>query len=218
MLLFHIGGYFMKTEVMMKRELFGEEIYQKSKSEFFSATDLVRAGNKWRISQGMQPFMMSAWLQQRGTKEFIEELNKNFNKVLISGRGRGKHTWVHPYLFIDMALAINPKIKIEVYTWLYDYLLKYRNDSGDSYKVMSGALYEAYGNKRDFPRYIQEVAKKIKQECGVKNWQEATVEQLSLRDSIHTTIFTLSDILTDPDMIVSVGIDKAKKLSKKEIN
>ena len=32
----------------MKRELFGQEISQKSKSEFFSATDLLRAGNKYR--------------------------------------------------------------------------------------------------------------------------------------------------------------------------
>ena len=42
----------MVTEVIMKRELFGHEISQKSKSEFFSATDLSKAGNEWRRSNG----------------------------------------------------------------------------------------------------------------------------------------------------------------------
>ena len=54
----------MVTEVIMKREIFGKEISQKSKSEFFSATDLVRAGNRWRIQNELEPFNMKAWLQQ----------------------------------------------------------------------------------------------------------------------------------------------------------
>ena len=62
----------MKTEVTMKRLLFGEEISQKSKSTFFSATDLVKAGNKWRISEGLSPFKYSEWLRNKKTQEFIE--------------------------------------------------------------------------------------------------------------------------------------------------
>jgi hypothetical protein len=38
----------METEVIMKRKLFDSEISQKSQSGFFSATDLVNAGNRWR--------------------------------------------------------------------------------------------------------------------------------------------------------------------------
>ena len=52
----------MKTEVVMKRELFGNEISQKSKIEFFSATDLVRVGNKWRFSRDLPMFNLSAFL------------------------------------------------------------------------------------------------------------------------------------------------------------
>jgi hypothetical protein len=33
-------------------------------------------------------------------------------------------------------------LKIEVYSWLFDKLIKYRNNSGDSYKKMAGALFE----------------------------------------------------------------------------
>ena len=40
----------MNTEVIMKREIFGCEIRQKSKNSFFCASDLVNAGNKWSFT------------------------------------------------------------------------------------------------------------------------------------------------------------------------
>lgn len=197
----------MKTEVLMKRDLFGETIHQKSKTEFFSATDLVRAGNKWRALNGLTPFNMPAWFQQAGTKEFIQSLEKRYGKVKISGRGRGHHTWVHPFLFIDMALAINPELKIEVYSWLYDHLLKYRDESGDSYKKMCGAIYEASTNKRDFPKLIPKVAQYIKDQVGVNDWQSADEKQLATRYRIHENIALLADILPVKDA-VRIGTKK----------
>ena len=93
-----------------------------------------------------------------GKNEFITELEESIDgKAKISGRGRGNHTWVHPYLFIDLALAINPKLKLEVYRWIQDYLLKYRNKSGDSYKRMTGALYERASNKSKFSDFFHSV-------------------------------------------------------------
>ena len=124
----------METEVIMKRELFGMDISQKSKTEFFSATDLVKAGNKWRINNGLEIFHLDVWLQNKSTKEFIAELEKQFGVIKINSKGKNQHTWVHPFLFIDMALAISPTLKIQVYSWLMDALLKYRNESGDSNK------------------------------------------------------------------------------------
>ena len=192
----------MKTEVIMKRQIFDCEISQKSKSEMFSATDLVRAGNRWRILNGMDQFNMSEWFRLKSTKEFIAEMEQKFGNVKISGRGRGKHTWVHPFVFIDMALAISPKIKIEVYEWLYDHLLKYRNSSGDSYKEMCGYLYARHTDKSSFHKYVTAVAKNIKLKCGVSDWQSASVEQLEKRDKIHREIALLSDVLRDNDQAV----------------
>jgi hypothetical protein len=98
----------------MQRELFGHLISQNSKTEFFSATDLVKAGNQWRARQGLDHFNNSEWFRLKSTMEFVAELESKYTKVKISGKGRGKHTWVHPLLFIDLALAISPKLKIEV--------------------------------------------------------------------------------------------------------
>ena len=203
-------GHIMETEVVMKRELFGKEIRQKSKSEYFSATDLMKAGNFWRINNGMQPMDMSKWFQQSGVKDFMKALEEEVGgKVKISARGRGGQTWVHPFLFIDMALAINPKLKIEVYGGIYDELLKHRNSSGDSYKKMAGALYINAKRKDVFPEVIRSVANEIKNRCNVLDWNTASEDQLQMRNKIHENISLLCDVLKNNDDAVRIGIKKA---------
>jgi len=201
----------MKTQVIMKRELFGKEISQQSKTEFFSATDLVRAGNAWRNANGLSAFSQDMWLQRKSTKEFIVELEKEFGTVKVSGRGRGKHTWLHPLLFIDLALALNPKLKVEVYKWLYDQLLRFRNNSGDSFKKMAGSLYAHANQKSKFDVSMKKVSLMIQDACGVKNWQTASEDQLALRDRIHNNIALLADVLSDNNSSIRIGIAKALK-------
>lgn len=200
----------MKTAVIMKRPLFGEEISQNSKTEMLSATDLVRIGNKWRIANGLSPFVMKAWLSNKSTKEFISELENKFGEGNIkkTARGRGKHTWVHPLLFIDMALAISPKLKIETYEWMFDNLIKFRNNGGDSYKKMCGALFVRAENKTSFYLYIQNVANKIKLACKVKDWETANEKQLDMRDKLHNDIALLADVLNNNNQAVRIAIEK----------
>lgn len=203
----------MITEVIMKRELFGCEISQKSKTEFLSATDLVRAGNRWRAINGLSMFDHTQFFQSKSFKELKYALEEKYGVVMISGRGRGNHTWVHPILFIDIALAINIKLKIEVYEWLFDNLIKFRNESGSSYKKMCGSLFLRTTQKSKFHDYIVTVADKIKLACGVKNdWQCATQEQLKLRDKIQDNIALLCEVLNSVDEAVRIGILKTIKL------
>lgn len=206
----------MTTEVIMQRELLGDFVSQKSKSGFFSATDLFRVGNKWRLANGFDSKTMQDYLQTKNAKEFIAELkNRNNGETpLISGRGRGHHSWVHPLLFIDMALWINPKLKIEVYEWLFDSLLQYRNNSGDSFKKMCGALL-IRANQTDFIKNIQKLCKLIQVECGVSDWNNATQEQLRLRDRIHENIALLADVLNNNKEAIRLGIYKAKNKDNK---
>ena len=199
----------------MKRHTLGEIISQKSKSGFFSATELERAGNKWRVMNDL-PFMkLNSYFSNRANKEFILELEAKYGKVKTDGRGKGNHTWVHPMLFIDIALWIDPKMKVEVYAWLMDNLLLFRNDSGESYKKMTGALYRVAKNKTKFPQNIQLVASRIRLECGVKDWNEATENQLKLRDRMHEFISFACDMLKDGNDAIEVGIAKAKDIVEK---
>ena len=197
----------MKTEVEMERVLFGATVLQKSKSEFFSATDLVKAGNKYRIVNDLGVFNFSTWLNTKSTKDFIAELEKEYGKVI----SKGKKTWVHPFLFIDLALAISPKLKIEAYKWLYDSLLSNRNNSGDSYKKMCGSLYVNHGNKQTYTPFLISTASKIKAACGVSDWQTATSEQLKKRDQLHKNICLLSNVLSSNDEAVRLALLEAGK-------
>lgn len=195
----------MKTSVVMERQLFGMPVSQHSKNEFFSATDLVKAGNRWRAINGLGSFNEKAWLVNKGTKEFIDELEVKYGKVKISARGRGQHTWIHPLLFIDMALAISPKLKVETYEWMFDHLIKNRNESGDSYNLLCGALYRRHTNKANFPKYIQEVAKNIQLACDARDWNKASESQLRARDKIHKEAALLCEVLQDNEMALRIA-------------
>jgi hypothetical protein len=188
----------------MKRELFGSEVSQRSKSEFFSATDLVRAGNRWRRNHDKPAFNFTAWLKTKQTQEFMDELDLKYGKSLIKGRGKGHHTWVHPLLFIDLALAISPQLKIEVYEWLFDYLIQHRNESGDSYKSMCGVLYVRHQNQRTFQVMIKKLALRIQRYCGVSDWQQASEAQLKRRNKIHEEIALLADVMNNNDEAIRI--------------
>ena len=199
----------MKTEVIMKRELFGKPVCQKSKSGFFSATDLVAAGNVWRVTNGLPIFKLQAWLYTDATKAFIAHLEEETGApVKMASKGRNGKTWVHPFLFMDLALALSPKLKYEVYSWMTDELLKYRSLSGDSYKTMCGALYINAKRKDTFPAYIAVVAQKIKNLVGVDSWEGATEEMLYRRDKVHKEIALLADVLRNNDDAVEIALER----------
>ena len=203
----------MNTEVILKRELYGGYISQKSKSGFFSQTDLFKIGNRYRTKNNLPIANHTDYYLLKGSKEFIKELEEKFGKVKISARGRGEHTWIHPLLFIDIALWLNPKLKIEAYSWLYDNLLKYRNDSGDSYKRMCGALY-VRANKTDFVKNISKLADLIKKECGLldsEDWNNCDEWKLKLRDLMHDRIYILAEALNNNKEAIRLGIESAKK-------
>ena len=200
----------MKTNVIMERKFLDGIVSQRSDDGFFSATDLVRRGNVYRLSNNLPMFNLNTFLSTKGTKEFVKTIKEQFGDVIFKSKNKYSHTWVHPYLFIDIALAINPELKIQVYQWIYDELIKYRNRSGDSYKKMAGALYLTISNKSEFTALITEVANRIKVECEVIDWQKASEDQLKLRDKIHEYISLLSDIVRDKNSLIDLAIKKAK--------
>ena len=47
---------------------------------------------------------------------------------------------MHPLLFIDFAMWINPAFKYDVLKFVYDEMIKYRNLSGDAYKNLAASV------------------------------------------------------------------------------
>jgi hypothetical protein len=161
----------------------------------------------------MKIFNYDSWYNSSATQDILHELKLQFGDVIQSKKGKTGERWAHPFVVIDLALAIDPKLKVEMYKWLYDELLKYRNDSGDSYKKMCGALFENCSNKSNFHRGISKTADLIKIACKVEDWQKATETQLKLRDRIHENIALLSDVLRDNNQAIRLGISKALNIS-----
>lgn len=131
----------MKTNNVILRPMGEFKVAQRTKDGFFNATELLKAWNNSTSSQKQ----MVHYTENASTNEFInallkEEDLKERNSVLIQNRGKNGGTWMHPILFIDFAMWINPSFKVKVIRFVYDQMIKYRNDAGDAYRKLANSV------------------------------------------------------------------------------
>lgn len=131
----------MKTSVILTRKMGDFDVLQRTSDGMFNATELLK---QWNRSKGMKK-EIGDYFDNNSSKEFIntiiekENLNRG-NSPYLTTRGKNGGTWMHPLLFIDFAMWINPSFKYDVLKFVYDQLIKYRNDAGDAYNEMASAI------------------------------------------------------------------------------
>lgn len=131
----------MKTSVKMVRKMGNIDVFQRTKDSYFDATSLLKQWNK----SNKKTKEIKDYLSNKATNEFIEELQKDEeflnrgNSPYYSRRGKNGGTWMHPYLFIDFAMWINPGFKVKVIRFVYDELIKNRHSAGDNYVSLSAS-------------------------------------------------------------------------------
>lgn len=132
----------MKTNQVMERKMGNFIVTQRTKDGFFNATALLKQWNNSSMSERK----MDNYFASEKTKEFIstimERENLNTPKMVYL-KTRGKYnggTWMHPLLFIDFAMWINPSFKYDVLKFVYDEMIKYRNEAGDAYRDLGCAV------------------------------------------------------------------------------
>ena len=131
----------MKTNAPMIRKMGNFDVTQRTKDGFFNATDLLKQWNKASVSERK----LDNFFASEKTKEFIntimerESLNTP-KMVYLKSRGKKGGTWMHPMLFIDFAMWINPSFKYDVIKFVYDQMITYRKESCDAYKKLSSAV------------------------------------------------------------------------------
>lgn len=54
---------------------------------------------------------------------------------------------MHPILFVKFAMWLNPRFEVQVIKFVYDQMLKYRNDAGDAYKELGAAISKIVSKK-----------------------------------------------------------------------
>ncbi|MDH6304602.1 hypothetical protein M2459_001337 [Parabacteroides sp. PF5-5] len=134
----------MKTNQVLTRKMGEFDVLQRTSDGMFNATTLLK---QWNNFSGQQK-EITKFFDNDSTKEFIKALiseenlhtqNSAYVKSRAS-RGSNAGTWMHPLLFIDFAMWLNPTFKVKVLRFVYDQLILFRNEAGDAYKEMSGAI------------------------------------------------------------------------------
>ena len=152
----------MKTNNVMIRPMGQFQVEQRTKDGMFNATALL---NQWNESSGQQKQMVH-YFDNNATEEFIkalmsEEGLKERNSVYLKTRGKyNGGTWMHPLMFIDFAMWLNPAFKVKVLKFIYDQMIKYRNDAGDAYKEL-GASTNMIVDKSFMPVAMSNISKAI---------------------------------------------------------
>lgn len=139
----------MKTSVNMVRTMGSFEVIQRTKDGMFNATTLLK---QWNQLSG-QGKKLDNFFENISTKEFIEAIQEEEvlhtrNSVYVksrASRGANAGTWMHPLLFIDFAMWINPRFKYQVIKFVHDQLIQYRHEAGNRYKVLTNAAAQLPG-------------------------------------------------------------------------
>src|ERR1035437_260507 len=157
----------MKTSVSLIRKMGEFDVIQRTQDGMFNATELLK---QWNKSSGQQKGVHH-YFEQSSTKEFItalveeESKERNTAKTSISAiytkqRGISGGTWMNPMLFIDFAMWLNPVFKVKVLKFVYDELIRFRNDAGDSYRTMSESVSKL-SKKGDIQKNISKIAEAV---------------------------------------------------------
>lgn len=138
----------MITNQVMKRPMGNFLVEQRTKDSMFNATNLLK---QWNEASGEKK-EITKFFDNDNTKEFIsalmeeEKLNTQ-NSAYLKARGKNGGTWMHPILFVKFAMWLNPRFEVQVIKFVYDQMLKYRNDAGDAYKELGAAISKIVSKK-----------------------------------------------------------------------
>lgn len=182
----------MKTNQTLTRAMGKFEVFQRTSDGFFNATALLKQWN----GQSRSDRKMDNYFNIKGTSEFVETImqRENLNTPkLVYLKTRGKHnggTWMHPMLFIDFAMWINPEFKYDVLKFVYDQLIQYRNEAGDTYKEMAVQIARI-SKKSDIPVNISSIASALNHIVYGRHEREIrnkSAEEQSMRELLKLQI------------------------------
>lgn len=143
----------------MLRKMGEFDVLQRTKDGMFDANDLLYQWNK--RNKKVRRRQMTEFIESPKTKEFIDAIiNDNIGETVLpenqivrvvkgktssTGKKERDKVWMHPYLFIDFAMWLNPRFKLQVIKFVHDQLIQFRHDAGDHYKELCSAAQNLPG-------------------------------------------------------------------------
>lgn len=196
------------------RELFGITIRQHTKNQMLSVTDLQKSYEKARFMHGWKDRKVNHIIDTDDFKErvyyilenmglvktdisvFMEMLNregivkslKGLGVWKTTGRGENKMVVANPYVWVLIAMEMNPMIYAKVVTWLTDSLIFQRLEAGKGYAPMNSAIDKII-SKPNYPEYARIINIKVFGEHirGIRNL--ASAEELRKIAKIEEFVF-----------------------------
>ena len=193
----------MESNIIMKskdRELFGIVIKQETKTGFLSVSELQKAYEIARWQYGWSERNVKNIMQTDDFKERVFYLlqNQGYIKVSIltfmemvekegiakvlkglgvyktTGARQSKVTFANPYIWILLAMELNPMIYAAVVTWLTDTLIFDRIEAGDEFRPMNNAIKKIILNP-DYKKYAIAINQRVfgKHLTGMRNLASA---------------------------------------------
>lgn len=145
-------------------------VQQRTKDGMFNATALLKQWNEnveldTQKNGYLKKKDLKEFFSNKNTDEFIDALKEEEklngeNSPYLKSRGKNGGTWMHPYLFVKFAMWLNPRFEVKVIKFVYDQMIKFRNEAGDAYKELSAAIYTIV-DKSQMPAKMSEVSKGI---------------------------------------------------------
>lgn len=177
------------------------DVSQRTKDGYFDANILLY---QWNLKKGNSKRQMLEFLSSKKTLEFVEVLNEELTqsdnsdmafilkKGVNTSKGKTKdEVWMHPYLFIDFAMWLNPKFKLSVIKFVYDELIKQRNNAGDNYISLSASGVKLVGY--DFREVAIAMQWIVYNKKGKNLRQTATQEELQELNELQSKLAFLID-------------------------
>lgn len=225
----------MKTNVIMKskdRDLFGVAIKQETKTGFLSVTELQKAYEVARWQHGWSEKRISDMLSWTETKEriyyvlfergviktslnvFMKMAEENgVTKVLkklgvykTTGRGSNRTVMCDPYIWVLLALELNPMIYAKVITFITDSLIFDRIEAGDEFKPMNQAI-KAIVPSPDYKKYAIAINEKVfgSHLAGMRNLASASeLRQITKIEQFITQGITIGMIKNENQVLYAI--------------
>ena len=170
----------METTVVLSRKMGDYAITQRTSDGYFDANALL---TQWNSVKENPRKKMAHFTKNANTNEFIDTIHsRNSDKtdfqsliitkgrITINGRTPDK-VWMHPFLFIDFSMWLSPEFKYDVIKFVYDELIKQRNEAGDAYKELASAIVKITP-KKEIPTAMTKIAQALNFVCTNRHERE----------------------------------------------
>ena len=192
----------MKTNQMMKIDIFGGILNIEHLTGFGSLTDVFNIGNVSRVQSGKKPAQLAQFIKRSATVDFIAASSKAWGgeeMIKVTGKGNKRQTMAHISLLIYAAEYLSPDFHAHIIkTFIQDRILEHRDQSGDYYSIVNSYIdshLPGRSSKDNKGIYIS-IAKMIKKIINPDGggWNTANANQLRSRTDIEKKIITVLEL------------------------